>query len=161
MWVTWNVRGLGRAEKRKSVRLSLERVRPQIILLQETKLSDDRDDAFRGWLRSGLDFCTIPAMNAAGGLATMWKKNTFVCEGVTRGADFLLTSLRIIQTQELVMVVNVYGPQEVIGRERMFYALGELLENVEGRVVVGGDFNAILNDGERRGAAVEDRKSVV
>lgn len=71
---------------------------------------------------------------------------------MVRGDTFILLHLRIQQNQEDVMVCNVYGPHERRGRELVFNEIGELLEGFAGRVVVGGDFNTILNDGERRGA---------
>lgn len=43
------MRGLGRAEKRRAVRLSLEKVRPELIMLQETKLRAGREEVLRGW----------------------------------------------------------------------------------------------------------------
>ncbi|XP_057450425.1 uncharacterized protein LOC130742258 [Lotus japonicus] len=156
-WVTWNVRGLGRAEKRKSVRLALERVRPELVLLQETKLNDDREGSFRGWLNAGMEVVCVPAVHSPGGLATLWRRDIFNNERVIKGNGFLFVQLRIQSSGEVLFVGNVYGPQDVTGRVRMFEELGREVEGMEGRIVVGGDYNAILNDGERQGVAVDTR----
>lgn len=153
--MTWNVRGLGRVEKRRSVRLALERVRPEVILMQETKLSDAQGDVFRGWLHAGMDVCCLPGVHATGGIATFWRKDTFKCNEVIQGDNFVLVSLTVLSSQEEIWLGNVYGPHEVATRVAFFRALGVELEIVEGKVVIGGDFNAILNDGERQGTNVD------
>lgn len=134
-------------EKRKYVWLSLERVRPDVILLQETKLNVERCESLRGWWQNAMDLCYVPVVHAAGGILTMWIKAVYSCESFVLGEGFLLVSLRVVQTQELVVICNVYGPQDIRGCERMLTEMGVELDDVVTRVVVGGDFNAILNDG--------------
>lgn len=146
------MRGLGREEKRKVVRNAIDQSKPDVIFLQETKLNEGRECALREWMRARrLGMESVPAIVAAGGLAVLFKKDVFSCIDVVRGDTFILLHLRIQQNQEDVMVCNVYGPHERRGRELVFNEIGELLEGFAGRVVVGGDFNTILNDGERRG----------
>lgn len=41
-WVSWNVRGMGRAEKRRSIIVAVRNLKPEIALIQETKLGSDR-----------------------------------------------------------------------------------------------------------------------
>lgn len=99
VWVTCNVRGLGRAEKRKALRLALDRVHPEVVLLQETKLRAGQVEFLGGWLRvKRLEACSLPAINAAGGLMTLWRKDIYACEEVVRGERFLLVVLQMIRS---------------------------------------------------------------
>lgn len=78
MWVTWNVRGLGRQEKRKVLRHAMDSVKPEIILLQETKLCVGREDVLHGWLRArGLDMVFVSTIQATRGLVLLWRKDRF------------------------------------------------------------------------------------
>ncbi|XP_057438226.1 uncharacterized protein LOC130730278 [Lotus japonicus] len=153
VWVSWNVRGLGRAEKRKAIRLELDKLKPEVILLQETKLNEGREELLGGWIREKqLEACSILAVHAAGGLLTLWRKDKFRCDQVVRGDGFFLVVLSLINTEGVCVVCNVYGPHDSRERGHMFEELGLALEGRVGRVVFGGDFNAILNDGEKQGA---------
>lgn len=51
VWVTWNVRGLGRSSKWREVKKILDRERPKIICLRDTKLNDGRESILEEWVR--------------------------------------------------------------------------------------------------------------
>lgn len=64
--MTWNVRGLGREEKRKAVRNAIDQSKPDVIFLQETKLNEGRECALREWMRARrLGMESVPAIVAA------------------------------------------------------------------------------------------------
>lgn len=50
VWVTWNVRGMCQAVKRKVVKHTLGKIKPDLILLQETKLDVSKDMILEDWL---------------------------------------------------------------------------------------------------------------
>lgn len=73
-WVSWNVKGLGKASKRFTVKRALSKVKAELILLQETKLAENREKAIQSWANSmNMDFDFVPAQGSAGGLITMWR----------------------------------------------------------------------------------------
>lgn len=73
-WVSWNMRGLGGAEKRRAVREAIKSFNPDITLLHETKLDANKAKVIQDFsLSLNLAFDFIPARDVAGGLLTMWK----------------------------------------------------------------------------------------
>lgn len=72
VWVTWNVRGLCQATKRKVVKQILGKLKPYLIMLQETKLDHSKEKFIEEWANSiNMDLLTIPAEGSAGGLALL------------------------------------------------------------------------------------------
>lgn len=56
----------------------------------------------------------------------------------------------MVDSTDVYVVCNVYGPHDVASRAEIFRKIGGALDGVVGRLVVGGYTR--LNDGERRGA---------
>lgn len=42
VWISWNVRGLGQSLKRGAVKKACSKLKPELILIQETKLNEDK-----------------------------------------------------------------------------------------------------------------------
>ncbi|KAK3194729.1 hypothetical protein Dsin_026039 [Dipteronia sinensis] len=77
--LTWNIRGLGGMEKKKAIKHLVNKHRPTILFIQESKLSsfDSKVISSLGgsWLNRGLG---VDAIGRAGGLITMWNDSLFV-----------------------------------------------------------------------------------
>ncbi|XP_057432197.1 uncharacterized protein LOC130724947 [Lotus japonicus] len=151
-WVTWNVRGLGRSLKRKVVKQAVSKLRPEVLLIQESKLNSDREREIQEWSGSlDMEFETVFAIGAAGGLLTLWKRNSFVVTGVVKRQRFIILQVHSSQIDCPLWIVNVYGPNIDEERRDFFMDLGSELCNFAGALIVGDDFNATLTDDERRG----------
>ncbi|KAK3199924.1 hypothetical protein Dsin_023339 [Dipteronia sinensis] len=78
---SWNVRGLGRGEKRRMVRDMISSHKPQIVFIQESKLQvfDRKVVSSLGGssLTRGIG---VEADGAAGGLLTLWNEDSFLVE---------------------------------------------------------------------------------
>jgi hypothetical protein len=71
--ISWNVRGLGRVDKRKEVRNLVREKNPLIVCLQETKLQVCDDSLCAAmWVSSLVGFSFRPSVGASGGLLTIW-----------------------------------------------------------------------------------------
>lgn len=152
-WVSWNVKGLGKASKRFTVKRALSKVKAELILLQETKLAENREKAIQSWANSmNMDFDFVPAQGSAGGLITMWRVGGLQVLRVVKKPRFLLLVVQFNNMNELCLICNVYGPNDVEHRGEFLAEIGLELNNHQDVVIIGGDFNAILNDGERRGS---------
>jgi exonuclease III len=70
--LSWNVRGLGGAEKRRDVRLLVGEKLPYILCLQETKLQTCDDFVCASvWGTSPHSFSFRPSVGASGGILTV------------------------------------------------------------------------------------------
>jgi exonuclease III len=70
--VSWNVRGLGRVDKRNEVRKLVREKHPLVVCLQETKLQAcDVSLCTAVWGSSPFGFSFRPSSGASGGLLTI------------------------------------------------------------------------------------------
>lgn len=152
-WISWNVRGMGSSTKRKVMKQIFERVKPELILLQESKITEDRADILLGWARSlRLECEFVESEGAAGGLVTLWKDSSMQIQRTDKNHRFLFTSFQSVVGGANVLVGNVYGPNVDDQRGDFFDGLRLCLTEAIVIVVIGGDFNTILNDGEGKGS---------
>ncbi|XP_057428269.1 uncharacterized protein LOC130721481 [Lotus japonicus] len=78
VWASWNVRGLGSSTKREAAKKILLKIKPEVCLLQESKLDENRKKTIVSWAKSiGMEFEFVPAIGVAGGLVSLWRKSTF------------------------------------------------------------------------------------
>jgi exonuclease III len=102
--ISWNVRGLGRVDKRKEVRNLVREKHPLIVCLQETKLQVCDDSLCTSlWGSSLFGFSFRPSAGASGGLLTIWdttevevwsslsRDHVLWCHGrfITTGEEFI------------------------------------------------------------------------
>lgn len=88
--MSWNVRGLGGAEKRRSVKEALRKSNAQVILLQETKLDATKSKFIQCFANSlNYEWDVIHARDSAGGLITMWKPHNFTVLEIIKEERFL------------------------------------------------------------------------
>ena len=73
--VSWNVRGINASDKRGRIHQFLESTKADIVLLQETKLSQE---TFQKSLAKWPRWYSIhsPSMGASGGLSVLWNPLT-------------------------------------------------------------------------------------
>ncbi|GMJ02901.1 hypothetical protein HRI_003959300 [Hibiscus trionum] len=92
-FASWNVRGLGRAEKRRAVKRLISKIKASLIFIQETML-----ESHKLWLlrrlwpsRSG---CLVasPAEGSSGGLVTLWDGSVFEVESSNIQSRFILVT---------------------------------------------------------------------
>lgn len=150
VWVSWNIRGLGQSTKRCAIKQALGKVRPEVTLLQETKINENNKKVLEDWAR-GMELETSPAEGASGGLLIMWKRKSLSVIRVCRNSRFLILLVKLLNNNDICLIANVYGPNEDSERGEFFANLGIQLGQHDGAAIVGGDFNATLNDDERRG----------
>lgn len=150
--VTWNVRGLGKSTKREVTKLILQRANPDLVLIQESRLELAREETIAKWARSmGMHFEFVLTVGSSGGIITLWKDSALTLQGVHKYPRFLVTVFQILPKRELCLVINVYGPNSDGDRGGFFADLRTTLEDFSGGIIIGGDFNATLNNGERKG----------
>lgn len=136
----------------------LERVKLEVVLLQESKLTEDKTDILLRWANAlHLEIEHVPSEGASGGLVTLWKGTNLKLLRAAKSQRFLLTEFQLIPGNETCSVVNVYGPNEESLRYAFFTKLEVVVAVFPGSLIIGGDFDIILNDGERKGAGSDVR----
>jgi len=147
--LSWNIRGLGSAEKRSEVRLLVKEKVMWIVCLQETKLSAfDSSIVTSFWGNSSFNFSFHPSEGASGGLLIMWDtKEVEVWSSVSR-THFLLIHGRFVQSNEEFYLVNVYAPCGSWDKEALSVSLAAQLLLLRGkRVCVCEDCDSFKSPG--------------
>jgi exonuclease III len=90
--VCWNVRGLNNAARREAVRMLLQKIRPTIICLQETKLDSINAMLAAEFLVSNCSgsFVSLEAQQTRGGILLAWDQD-LISMGVPIKGDYSIT----------------------------------------------------------------------
>ena len=75
--VSWNCRGLGSKKKYESLRDLICISNPDILLIQETKLEEERFLQTAELFWKNIDGIARSDRGASGGINTLWKKEAF------------------------------------------------------------------------------------
>jgi exonuclease III len=150
--VSWNVRGLGRLDKRKEVCKLVREKNPFIVCLQETKVQNCDDLLSRSlWGSSSLCYSFRPSVGSSGGLLTLWDTSEVDIWSSMSRDHVLWCHGRFIKSGEEFMVANVYAPCDSAAKQGLWDSLSLRLQSLRGmRVCVCGDFNAVRGPNERR-----------
>jgi len=106
--LSWNVRGLGGAAKRREVSHLVRENKPFILCLQETTLP--MLDAFvcnSIWGDVIVDFSYRPSEGASGGIATLWNSNEVEVWSSVSLDHALVVDGRFLKSGEQFVVFNV------------------------------------------------------
>lgn len=109
--ISWNVRGLGRIEKRREVRQLVRENNPFKLCIQETKLAIFDDFVCKSiWLVDGVRYSFQPSSGASGGLVTLWDNNEVEVWSTTSFNHVYLILGRFVKSREMFVLFNVYAP---------------------------------------------------
>jgi exonuclease III len=150
--VSWNIRGLGRLDKRREVRKLVGEKRPFILCLQETKLAvSDVSLCNSLWGDSNHAFSYRPSVGASGGMLITWDFEEVEVWSTVSQDHMLQVHGRFLKTNEEFYLFNIYAPCEARAKQELWAGLSVRLQLVRGaKVCVCGDFNAVRRPEERR-----------
>lgn len=143
--ISWNVRGLSDAIRRRRLKQELLQLHWDVLLLQETKLKGYNFHSFDLLFRN--HFILHGSSGEGRGYVSIvikpgWK---VVGKGVSESGRWIWCDIE--DGKDVWRIVNVYAPNEPRGRVRMWE---EVRGVVEGRLgMMGGDFNMITRDEDR------------
>lgn len=148
---SWNIRGLGRPEKRRKIKNLLFDKKIDMALIQETKRSSMSNQVIRSlWPREKMESMVVDAMGVAGGLVCIWDPDVFQLSECCSNRNFILLSGTILHSFNCV-ILNVYAPNDLIRRRKLWKSLLNLKTLFPKPWCLGGDFNEITNLRERIG----------
>ncbi|KAE8724668.1 hypothetical protein F3Y22_tig00009942pilonHSYRG00021 [Hibiscus syriacus] len=149
---SWNVRGLGKNEKKRAVQNLVSNFNPTFLWLQETKTEKFRKSFFR---RSGINklkgILESPSVGSAGGLLCCWDDNVFELENQFVSRRFIATFGKLRSIDSGCGFINVYGPAVEEEKSGFFEELSSFLSGQTYPICVGGDFNVYLQEDEKLG----------
>ncbi|CAA7051323.1 unnamed protein product [Microthlaspi erraticum] len=144
----WNCRGANKPNFRRSIRYILKKCRTDVLALFETHAGGDR----AGSICQGLGFDNsfrVDADGQSGGLWLLWRTEVGVVTVIKSETQFIYAT--IVKNSETIHLIVVYAAPSVSRRSGIWNQLDDVLQNLTGPVIIGGDFNTIVRVDERTG----------
>lgn len=157
--LSWNCRGLGRPRTCHQLRSMVQLHSPDFIFLSETKNKQKKLESVRRSIGMKNGFWLDP-IGLSGGLGIFW--NDSVCFEVSKfGSFFIDVKVKCLISSCTWHLINIYLSPEDCVRYKQYQTLIEHVGSLNSEVVIWGDFNDILEAGEKRGGLQRDRWSFV
>ncbi|XP_059067404.1 uncharacterized protein LOC131858241 [Cryptomeria japonica] len=87
-----------------------------------------------------------------GGLAVLWNPDKVLVRSISKQENWMLCNVSFLQDDLEFSLFNVYGPSKTEDKKRVWKEISEQIKLVDSeKVIVAGDFNAILNNEEKSG----------
>ena len=157
--LSWNCRGICRDDTRRALKDLVSQNRPQIIFLCETKIS--REEDFKS-LHRALGFAHSKAVlsdGRSGGLGLFWTDDVTLQIG-TSSANHIDATIINVGGLSSWRLTGFYGYPHASDRDKSWELLRALADLDSLPWVVIGDFNEILNNGEKIGGAIRPERQM-
>ena len=108
--VSWNCKGLGGSIKVEALKNLLKSEKPDILLIQETKIPEDEvmNRSYLFWKNSVGKVTS--SKGASGGIATFCRSNKFNIIPAKENTHWILIDIQNNSNQYSIFICNVYGP---------------------------------------------------
>lgn len=107
---TWNIRGLNSKGKQRYLRDRLKTDKPNIMIIQETKISTQKMEEIMRGLIPHCELMGQDAVGSAGGLAILWNPEEVQFGNWVNMPRILSGAVRMIGSLERIILTGVYGP---------------------------------------------------
>lgn len=143
--LSWNIRGIGNKTARLNLRKLIEKHKPVIICIQESKCIDFSDSVKDSiWPLQDHDWMFSPSEGLSGGLILSWNKTLVNIVKGKSSRYWICFKGSISHSGDVFKIINVYAPQESILKRLVWWEIGSLLNSeTEEPACVIGDFNCI------------------
>ncbi|XP_028105623.1 uncharacterized protein LOC114304685 [Camellia sinensis] len=156
--LSWNVRGLGRPEKRGNIKSLVRERCVDVLFLQETKRSSMDDHFVKTiWPYEELEFLLVDLEGSAGGLLCIWKPQVFELKGCCSSSKNFIILSGMSSNSFQCTLVNIYAPNKVLRRRQLWDSLVSIHQHFPNPWCVGADFNEIRYMGERKCCSSRER----
>ncbi|CAM8932748.1 unnamed protein product [Rhodiola kirilowii] len=158
--ISWNVRGANGDKKKRMIRKLRNMHKPDMVFLQETKMVGMVEKSVNElWGNEQVRWSAADVVGRSGGLMIMWNPEFFQCLAETKGRGFIHVKGKVISESKVVEInyLNVYAPVAEKDKLLLWEELTEVRNASEGGWIIGGDFNAVLYEEERRGSTFNSK----
>jgi exonuclease III len=153
MVCSWNVRGLGDVVKCGDILAELLASNPNLVLLQETKLSDISKRKMYSFLPRRLNSTIFSAANgSSGGMLIAWSDSLFNILGSSSTPNTVSVHLASTFNNSFFFVTNVYAPASPDLRPAFLDEIKSIDVPRGTPWMIAGDFNMIRYSHEKNNA---------
>ena len=156
-----NVRGLNKSIERRTVFRWLHKQNHHIIFLQESYCSKNLEPTWENeW--GGKAFFSHGTNHSKGVITLINPSVNFKVEKEISEKQGRLIILKLSLEEKVIVLVNIYAPNDVAQQVSFFKRLNQQLEKfAQDTIVIGGDFNCALTSNDKRGGKPVSKKSAV
>lgn len=147
--MAWNCRGIGGASTVHTLKENLQRYRPDLLFLSETKTNAQRCARIARSCRFK-DYHAVDAENRAGGLCLFWQDNIEVTI-LLSNKNMIHVSINHPSLPSMWYLTCVYGPPYEHEKPLFWNQLENLVMNINSPWIMIGDLNEILTSDEKFG----------
>jgi len=142
---------MGSPLKLKAIRDLLKQEQPDLLLIQETKISA-QDFQYQSQNFKNFTGVSTGSEGASGGIGTIWNKNKWEIINSQFCNWWVRTDLKNKGSQEIYYIYNIYAPNHYRDKGRCWDTISSDLQSVQNRnIILGGDLNLIRNVEEKLG----------
>eukprot|EP00253_Pinus_taeda_P005862 PITA_05862 len=142
---------MGSSLKTNAIRDLLKSEQPDLLLLQETKISEQE---FQNHIKKIKKYAgtTTSVAGASGGIGTLWDKNKWEIKEKKAYSWWIRTDIWDKATKEDYIIYNIYAPNHYRDKASCWDTITSDLMTVQGRnIFLRGDLNLIRNADEKLG----------
>ncbi|XP_023744854.1 uncharacterized protein LOC111893012 [Lactuca sativa] len=143
-FMTLNIRGIGDSKKIEWIRKLKLTQSIDFICIQETRVSDFNNiDIVGCWGSTNYQCDFVNPTRGSGGILSIWDPRVFRKSNTFSSRHFIATSGEWVGISGAITIVNVYGPQSIVDKRKLWDDLIDLKKGLNGIWVFTGDFNAV------------------
>lgn len=142
--LSYNIRGLGGAGKKRHIRDLVMKERVDFLVIQETKMGViSRKICSSLWGSEEFNWVAKDSMGMSGGLLCIWNSKMLNKIKVIKGENFIGIE-GVWGSEEIpVKIINVYSPCQLASKRALWEELRNLAKGKGGKWCFVGDFNAV------------------
>ncbi|XP_020682983.1 uncharacterized protein LOC110099979 [Dendrobium catenatum] len=145
----WNCRGARKKQTGHYLRSLISNNEVNFVGLIETMVQDFSRLEINKLIGCNWDFFHVPAVGKSGGMLALWRKDTVQFEVVMTMEQEIVGNVVLPNLQKWGIVI-VYASKEYHTRRLLWNQIGPLVSS-DLPIIVRGDFNCCLNQGEKTG----------
>ncbi|XP_071708090.1 uncharacterized protein [Rutidosis leptorrhynchoides] len=147
---SWNTRGLGNKSRGRMAGALVNLFQVEFLAIQETMVQSVSQPVLNEvWRHYAFDAIQVGATGRSGGLVSIWRSDFFSLIKCWKTKYWIATIMRYLPSNNLILIVNVYAPQQEQAKKIVWSQLTIVAHNWPGPLCYLGDFNAVVSPDER------------
>lgn len=127
--LSWTIRGCNNPLKKKFLKRMIDKEKPALVFLQETKCGSEEMTKISKQVWKGAMVVARDVEGVVGGLALMWNPNLVSISNLYSTSFSISRRFQILGSNILGVVTNIYGPFQPSKNSSFLSNLGSLKES--------------------------------